>query len=59
MNITKQGIRDLNNIGLNKKNLNGRTDRGQNTCFHIWEDCIDGDYVTFRRCQKCNYEPIN
>ena len=55
--ITKQGVRDLNSLG-NKKNLNGRKDRGQNDCFHVFEDYIDDDYIAFRRCQKCHYEEI-
>lgn len=55
--LTKQGVLDLNSIG-NKKNLNGRRDKGQNDCFHIFEDYIDDDYITFRRCQKCHYEEV-
>lgn len=57
--FTKQGVRDLNNIGgVNKKNLNGRKDKGQNDCFHVFEEYIDDDYLVFRRCQKCNYEDV-
>lgn len=59
MSLTKQGVRDLSNIGdFSKKNLNGRKDKGQNDCFHIFEDYIDDDYITFKRCQKCGYEEI-
>lgn len=57
--LTKQGVRDLSNIGdADKKNLNGRRDRGQNNCFHVFEDYLDDDYISFKRCQKCNYEEI-
>jgi len=57
--LTKQGIRDLNSLGnVNKKSLNGRKDKGQNECFHVFEDYLDDDYVAFKRCQKCNYEEV-
>lgn len=52
---TKQGIRDLNNIG-NKKNLNGRRDKGAKDCFHIWMSCIDTDFVSFKKCERCGIE---
>ena len=57
--FTKQGVRDLNDIGnVDKKNKNGRKDKGQNDCFHVFEEYIDEDYTTFKRCQKCNYEDV-
>ena len=57
--LTKQGVPDLNSFGgTNKKHLNGRKDRGQNDCFHLFESYLDDDYISFKRCQKCNYEEI-
>jgi len=57
--FTKQGIRDLNSVGnVNKKDFNGRKDKGHNDCFHIFEEYIDDDYLKFKRCQKCNYEDV-
>lgn len=55
--FTKQGVRDLSDFG-DKSSLNGRKDKGQNECFHIFESYIDVDYVPFRRCQKCHYEEV-
>lgn len=57
--LTKQGVRDLNSVGVaDKKNLNGRKDKGQNDCFHVFEEFIDDDYLTFKRCAKCAYEDV-
>ena len=57
MSVTKQGIRDLNSIG-NKKRLNGRSDKGQDQCFHIWEELIGEDYLVFKKCRRCNFEDV-
>lgn len=55
--LTKQGVRDLNSLGgASKKHLNGRKDREQNSCFHIFEDCVDENFVPFRKCFRCGYE---
>jgi hypothetical protein len=57
--FTKQGIRDLNNFGpTDKKNGNGRRDRGQQDCFHVFEEMVDDDYMIFKRCAKCSYEDV-
>lgn len=53
---TKQGIRDLNSIVVNKKDLNGRKDKEQNNCAHIFDNCIDDGYKPFKRCQRCKFE---
>jgi len=53
--LNKQGVRDLNSIG-GKSNLNGRNDKGQDSCFHIFEDCFDDDYMAFKKCQRCGFE---
>ena len=57
MSLTKQGIRDLDRIG-NKSHLNGRHDRKQADCFHVWELFLDEDNVPFKQCQRCGYEEI-
>ncbi len=57
--LTKQGVRDLSSIGnLNKQDLNGRKDKGQNNCFHVFEEYIDDNYLAFKLCQKCHYEDV-
>lgn len=57
--LTKQGVRDLNDVGgSDKKSKNGRRDRGQQDCFHVFEEMIDDDYMTFKRCAKCGYEDV-
>lgn len=59
MKLTKQGVLDLNNLGPgNKKNKNGRRDKGQQDCLHFFEDFIDDNYDTFKRCAKCGYEDV-
>lgn len=57
MNKTRQGVRDLNGIGnIGKEHLNGRRDKGQDRCFHIWEDRFDENYSPFKVCQRCGFE---
>jgi hypothetical protein len=57
--FTKQGLPDLNDLGnTDKKNKNGRKDKHQSDCFHVFEDFIDEDYLTFKRCAKCGYEDV-
>ena len=58
-NVTKQGVRDLGAIGSgSKKHLNGRKDKGSNQCLHVFENCVDENYLPFLRCKRCNFEPI-
>ncbi len=55
--LTKQGIPNLDSLGGgSKKNLNGRRDKDQQNCFHVWEDCFDDNYAPFRKCQRCGFE---
>lgn len=58
--LTKQGVRDLNDLGGggSKSHLNGRKDRGQDSCFHVFEECFDEEYSAFRKCQRCGYEEV-
>ena len=53
MSNTKQGIRDLNSIG-SKKHLNGRADKGQDSCSHFFDDLHDKETrLIYRKCIKC------
>ena len=55
--LTLQGLRDLNSFGsVDKKSMNHRRDKKQDNCFHIFTLCLDENYTSFRRCERCAFE---
>lgn len=57
--LTKQGVRDLNNLGnVDKSEKNGRKDKKWANCFHVFIDYIDDEYMKFRVCEKCGFEDV-
>lgn len=58
MEKTKQGVLNLNSLGggSSKKHLNGRRDKQQMDCAHLFEDYVDDNYTPFRKCVRCSFE---